>query len=85
MPLYKVSSGARLTNISKMLTTQAMESEPLLTSQCLALIQTLVSLVVRQKIGFSFHLTSAQCPRCKLGIALNRTRSDQSQIVGFVV
>ena len=27
----------------------------------------------------------AQCPRCKLGIALNRTRSDKSQIVGFVV
>ena len=30
-------------------------------------------------------VTTAQCPRCKLGIALNRTRSDQSQIVGFVV
>ena len=29
--------------------------------------------------------TNAQCPRCQLGVALNRTRSDQSQIVGFVV
>ena len=29
--------------------------------------------------------TTAQCPRCQLGIALNRARSDQSQIVGFVV
>ena len=29
--------------------------------------------------------SSAQCPRCQLGIALNRARSDQSQIVGFVV
>ncbi len=27
----------------------------------------------------------AQCPRCQLGIALNRARSDQSQIVGFVI
>ena len=27
----------------------------------------------------------AQCPRCQLGIALNRARSDLSQIVGFVV
>ena len=31
------------------------------------------------------NVTIEQCPRCKLGIALNRTRSDQSQIVGFVV
>ena len=30
-------------------------------------------------------LTNAQCPRCQLGIALNRAWSDQSQIVGFVV
>ena len=30
-------------------------------------------------------LHSAQCPRCQLGVALNRTRSDQSEIVGFVV
>ena len=29
--------------------------------------------------------STAQCPRCQLGIALNRARSDQSQIVGFVV
>ena len=28
---------------------------------------------------------NAQCPRCSLGIALNRTMSDQSQIVGFVI
>ena len=28
---------------------------------------------------------NAQCPRCQLGIALNRARSDLSQIVGFVV
>ena len=28
---------------------------------------------------------TAQCPRCQLGIALNRARSDLSQIVGFVV
>ena len=28
---------------------------------------------------------TAQCPRCQLGIALNRAWSDQSQIVGFVV
>ena len=28
---------------------------------------------------------NAQCPRCQLGIALNRARSDQSQIVGFVI
>ena len=27
----------------------------------------------------------AQCPRCQLGIALNRARSDQSQIVDFVI
>ena len=30
-------------------------------------------------------LNSAQCPRCQLGIALNRARSDQSQIVDFVI
>ena len=33
----------------------------------------------------SYIFSTAQCPRCWLGIALNRTRSDQSQIVGFVV
>ena len=31
------------------------------------------------------NFNTAQCPRCQLGIALNRARSDQSQIVGFVV
>ena len=28
---------------------------------------------------------SEQCPHCQLGIALNRARSDQSQIVCFVI
>ena len=40
--------------------------------------------VGRSIIGI-ITFTSAQCPRCQLGIALNRARSDQSQIVGFVV
>ena len=40
---------------------------------------------IAQKSRYIPLLSSAQCPRCKLGIALNRTRSDQSQIVGFVV
>ena len=42
-----------------------------------ACIVTLVALV--------WLFSTAQCPRCQLGIALNRARSDQSQIVGFVV
>ena len=37
------------------------------------------------KVGSLNLFTIAQCPRCQLGIALNRARSDQSQIVGFVV
>ena len=31
------------------------------------------------------RVSTAQCPRCQLGIALNRARSDQSQIVDFVI
>ena len=39
-----------------------------------------------QSLGFNVkNLNTAQCPRCQLGIALNRASSDQSQIVGFVV
>ena len=60
-------------------------SEPLLQLLCKG--QILLATAQQSLHGrkWSFNPPSAQCPRCQLGIALNRARSDQSQIVGFVV
>ena len=49
--------------------------------ECLTLSQIMAS---KMEVA-SQHCDTAQCPRCQLGIALNRARSDQSQIVGFVI